>query len=457
VRAETTSSVVFIDENPSNLAKYRRSMGTGTWDVLLARDFKEVMQEATEKSVVAVFVDLESVGHETVSRMRELKVMSPGVPLALIGRKEAATEIVSFFRSGEVTQIEKPVTSRSLKQAVGMMTGRTNECAVDSNRLTHRPNSASDIEIIIESEYHQLINRISALDSTVLLTGESGTGKTTVARRIHELSNRSSHEFVVLNCGAIAPGLIESELFGHEKGAFTGADSRRIGHVETAEGGTLFLDEIGDLALPLQAKLLTLVQDRSWRRVGSSREHFSNIRFIAATNRDLRSMSAAGEFRSDLMFRLDVLGMQLPPLRESPLQLNRLISKTLCDLRVSMGRPTLNIPDETRNALLRHSWPGNIRELQNVLERTFALSETSKINEADLMRFNPGLQALSDNQTDGPKGRQNKWFERTFVEIERDALQLVIASCGGNKAEAARNLKISERGLYKKIKRLGIS
>ncbi|MEO2019853.1 MAG: sigma-54 dependent transcriptional regulator [Fuerstiella sp.] len=432
-------------------------MGTGNWEVLLARDFKEAMQEATGNSLFAVFIDLESVGHRTVRCIRELKTLRPGLPFALIGPKEATTEVAISFRSGDVTHIEKPVTSRSLKRAVEMMTRRTNESVVDSNRLTQRANIASDKEIILESENRQLLNRLGALDSTVLLTGESGTGKTTVARRIHELSNRSSREFVVLNCGAIAPGLIESELFGHEKGAFTGADSRRIGHVETAEGGTLFLDEIGDLALPLQAKLLTLVQDRSWRRVGSSRERFSNIRFIAATNRDLRSMSAAGEFRADLMFRLDVLGMHMPPLRESSVQLNRLISKIFSDMRVSMERPTLNILAETRNALLRYSWPGNIRELQNVLERTVALSESNRINKADLMRFNPGLRPLSDDQTDGPKGRQNKWFEQPFVEIERDALRLVIASCDGNKAEAARKLKISERGLHKKIKRLDIS
>jgi len=457
VKAETTRAVIFIDENSSALAKYRRSMGTGNWHVLLVRNFNEAIQKATEILPFAIFVDLESAGHKSVRCIRQLKTMRPDVPLGLIGRKEATAEVATSLRAGDVIQIENPVTNGSLKRAVEEMTGHTNERAVDSNRLIHRPNNAFDKEIILESENRQLINRLGALESTVLLTGESGTGKTTVARRIHELSTRSSCEFVVLNCGAIAPGLIESELFGHEKGAFTGADSRRIGHVETAEGGTLFLDEIGDLALPLQTKLLTLVQDRSWRRVGSSRERFSNIRFIAATNRDLRSMSEAGEFRSDLMFRLDVLGMRMPPLRESPVQLNRLISKIFAEMLVSMGKPTLNILDETRNALLQYSWPGNIRELRNVLERTVALSETDRINKADLMRFNPGLQALSDNPTDGPKGRQNEWFERPFVEIERDALRLTIASCQGNKAAAARKLKISERGLHKKIQRLEIS
>lgn len=439
------------------LTTYQLCLKESGWDVVLARDITAAMDATAEISPAAVIFDLDSTGKTTVRRMRKFKATRPGVPMALIGRQDATTRVVSSFRTGDVTPIKKPVTPALLRRAVNKMAEHTNEKAVASPKPTHRQKDLSDKDLIIERENLQLIKRLGALDSTVLLTGESGTGKTTAARHIHELSNRSACEFVVLNCGVIAPGLIESELFGHEKGAFTSADSRRIGHVETAEGGTLFLDEIGDLPLPLQTKLLTLVQDGSWRRVGSSNERFSNIRFIAATNRDLRSMVASGDFRSDLMFRLDVLGMHMPPLRESRSQLNKLISKILSSLRVSMQNPTLDILDETREALLRYSWPGNIRELQNVMERTAALSQSSPINEADLLRFNPCLQAASDSQTDGPKDLQKNWFQQPFADIERLALQKMIVSCGGNKAEAARRLKISERGLHKKLKRLEIN
>ena len=219
------------------------------------------------------------------------------------------------------------------------------------------------------------VKRVAPTDSTVLVLGETGTGKELIARAIHNLSTRRGCPLVKLNCAAIPFDLLESELFGHEKGAFTGAIAQKTGRFEMADNGTLFLDEIGDLPLALQPKLLRVLQEQEFERLGSGRTHRINVRLVAATHRDLTEMVARKEFRSDLYYRLNVFPIELPPLRERRKDIPELISHFVRELARRIGRPMLHIPSETMAAFTSYSWPGNVRELQNLIERAVIRSE----------------------------------------------------------------------------------
>ena len=232
-------------------------------------------------------------------------------------------------------------------------------------------------------EIHRLIEQVAPSDSNVLILGESGTGKEMVARHIHEVSRRASHPFVPVNCGAIPAELLESELFGHEKGAFTGALNTRMGRFEFAEGGTLFLDEIGDMSLQMQVKLLRVLQERSFERVGSNRTIHCNVRIIAATHRDLESAIGAGRFREDLFYRLNVFPVQIPPLRERLEDLPLLIEH-LFERGQRIGNRRVHLGNDAMNCLMRGRWPGNVRELGNLLERLGILYPDQRVGAADL-------------------------------------------------------------------------
>jgi sigma-54 specific flagellar transcriptional regulator A len=244
-------------------------------------------------------------------------------------------------------------------------------------------------------DIHRLIEQVAPFDSNVLILGESGTGKEMAARHVHELSGRARHPFVPVNCGAIPAELLESELFGHEKGAFTGALSARVGRFEFAEGGTLFLDEIGDMSLQMQVKLLRVLQERSFERVGSNRTIRCNVRIVAATHRDLEAAILAGKFREDLYYRLNVFPLQLPPLRERLEDLPALIDTLVARQAPPKGK-TIRLDPMALACLAQNKWPGNVRELANLLERLAILFPGRSIRAADLPeRYRQGAQALT--------------------------------------------------------------
>ncbi|HND53076.1 MAG TPA: sigma-54 dependent transcriptional regulator, partial [Pirellulaceae bacterium] len=290
------------------------------------------------------------------------------------------------------------------------------------------------------------VRKIAPLDSTVLITGESGTGKTTVARMIHELGPRTKQPFVALNCASLPRELIESELFGHTKGAFTGAVSDRPGRVEMADGGTLFLDEIGDLPLELQPKLLTFLQDRSFTRIGSNQVHTVDVRLVSATHQDLPQMCRDKRFREDLFFRLSVLSLHVPSLAERLADIPELSEVILRRIAQRRGVAALSIDREALGSLQSHSWGGNVRELENVLERASAFCDDATIRARDL-EFHSGSVPT----------RRASLAGRTLDDIEMQAIRDTLEANGGNKALAARQLGISEKSIYNKMKRFGMS
>ena len=284
--------------------------------------------------------------------------------------------------------------------------------------------------------------QVASTDTTVLVTGESGTGKEVVARFIHAASARRSRPFIALNCAALPEQLLEAELFGYERGAFTGAHQAKPGQVELASGGVLFLDEVTEMSLSAQAKFLRVLQEREFQRLGGTRLVKANIRVIAATNRDLRKAVERGDFREDLFYRLGVFDIQIPPLRERPSDIVPLSETFLQEIGRSFGRPPAGLTREARQALLQYQWPGNVRELRNVLERAAILCEGALI-DADHLALQSGARALRNDTTD-------------LSALERTTIAKVLQECRGNKTKAARRLGLSRTQLHLRVRKYGL-
>jgi DNA-binding NtrC family response regulator len=299
------------------------------------------------------------------------------------------------------------------------------------------------------------IQRAAASEATVLLLGESGTGKELMSRALHQLSPRAKGPFVAINCAAIPENLLENELFGHEKGAFTGATARKPGKAELAHKGTLFLDEIGDLPLPLQGKILRLVQERQFERVGGVSTLTVDVRVVAATNRDLKAAVASKEFREDLYFRLSVLPIEIPPLRRRRGDILLLAERFLERYAQEMGRKGLKLSEPAKRALLEHSWPGNVRELQNCLERSVILCPGTLIEPEHLRIGGGGSSAAGHQKGLGDvadlTGNLADVLKRVAGQAEEEAIALALGDSGGDRAAAAARLGISLATLNRRL------
>ena len=301
----------------------------------------------------------------------------------------------------------------------------------------------------------QIINAAAVVDSTILLTGESGTGKELVARAIHQHSQRKDHPMIKVNCAALPDTLLESELFGHERGAFTGAIKERKGKFEQAHGGTIFLDEIAEMPLAAQAKLLRVLQERTVERLGSTREIRVDVRIIAATNRDLRREVERGRFRDDLFYRLNVIPIHLPPLRERREDILALARQFLNRFAEKMHKPVMEIAPEARKALLEYGYPGNVRELENAIERAVALSLGSTLGREDLPLEFTAPRPAAVLPSAHPAGAPS--LAESVHSQEKTAIEEALRATGNRKGEAARLLGISRKTLWEKMKLLGIA
>jgi two-component system response regulator FlrC len=281
--------------------------------------------------------------------------------------------------------------------------------------------------------------QVSETETTVLLTGESGTGKEVVARFIHRASARRGGPFVALNCAALPEQLLESELFGYERGAFTGAQQSKPGQIELAGGGVLFLDEVSEMSLTAQAKFLRVLQEREFQRLGGTRLQKANVRVIAATNRDLRKAVTRGDFREDLYYRLQVFDIRITPLRERRIDILHLSDAFLQEIGKSFGRPPAGLTRDAREALLRHDWPGNVRELRNALERAAILCEGGLISAQHLSLF--------------ATARSGESIGTDLSVVERDTIERVMRDCRWNKSQAAKRLGLSRKQLYMRLEK----
>jgi DNA-binding NtrC family response regulator len=432
------------------------------YEVELADDGAAAIRKLEETAFDLIVTDLSlgqgPSGMDVLGASKERRSETAVVMITAHGSEKIA---VQAMKLGAQDYVPKPFDNEELKVVVERALERT-RLEREHRMLLERVDRDYGFENLIGSglamrQVFETIQKVAETDLAVLIRGESGTGKEGVAQALHQRSSRRTRPFVAVNCAAISSELVESELFGHEKGAFTGADARRVGKFEAAHGGTIFLDEIGDMAPQTQAKVLRVLQEQSFERVGGNTPVEIDVRVVAATHRDLEAEVESGRFREDLYYRLKVVEIQIPPLRERVEDITALVERFLDQLAQRLERDKKRVGEHALAALARHPWRGNVRELRNVLEQAAVLSSGVEITPEDLRLETP----LSANGAAGPVGPQHglpfRDAKKTAVEsFERDYLIRALREHGGNISRTAESIGMVRQSLQQKIRELDL-
>ncbi len=449
------AKIFVFDDDADSLASVAAALRRDGFDVHPFGDPREGLARLAAEGGDVVLTDLRMPGLTGLDVIRRVADENPGVPVVVLtafGTVESAVEAV---RAGASDYLMKPVGIPQLRAAV-FKAVKERAMRKEIEHLRGEVDRKYGIEGIVGSsrameELFRKIRLVAPTRMNVLVQGESGTGKELVARAIHALSPRRGRRFIPLNCAALAENLLESELFGHEKGAFTGAVATRQGMLEVADGGTLFLDEIGEMSQALQAKLLRAIEEKEVIRVGGSQVIKVDARIIAATNRDLAARVAEKAFREDLFYRLNVFNIAVPPLRERRDDIPKLADHFLKEVSRENKAPEKRLSPDAVKALLAYRWPGNVRELRNAMETASLVAATDTIAPGDLP---PGIVGETIPPSAG--GPIPLPAPRTLDEIERDAIRAALAATGGNKTQAAKLLGIGLKTLHRKVKEYAI-
>ena len=410
-----------------------------------------------EESFDLLISDIRMPGKDGIELLRIGKAANPDLSVLMMTAFPSVESAVESMKLGATDYITKPFLPEDLKATV-MRILEQRELKVANRFLRRQVEKQYRFRKMLgESprmrELFALIQKVAAVDLDVLILGDTGTGKELVARSIHGASARAERPFVPVDCGAIPESLLESEFFGHEKGAFTGAAGRNIGLVELAEGGTFFLDEVAELPLPLQAKLLRLLQERRFRRLGGRKEIAVDLRILAATNRDLGKEVKAGRFREDLYFRLNVVELQIPSLRERKEDIPLLARHFLSEFSRDMGKGPKRLGPDVMEIFERYDWPGNVRQLQNVIKRLVALSEGEEI-PVDLLPDEFALLGAVETSLEGASFFQSR--KERIAEFEREYLASLLEKNGGDVSRSAQEAEIPRGTMYRLMKKHGI-
>ena len=433
--------ILVVDDEEGIRTFIAEALETEKHEVVQAADGEQAVRCLDERSFHLMITDLRMPGLDGMALLHKTRTERPEMEVIVLTAFGTVDGAVEAMKLGALDYLQKPLSGPA---EVRLMAARAVErfglralkdhADGELQSVTSLTYGAPTMDPVVEA-----IKKVAPTRASVLLLGESGTGKEVAARNIHRLSERAGGPFVAVNCAALTETLVESELFGHEKGAFTGATSRRRGRVELADGGTLFLDEVAELKSELQTKLLRVVQERRFERVGGSHTLESDVRWIAATNRDLQAMVKEGQFRNDLYHRLAVFPVRLPPLRDRREDILPLAEVLLERIGRELGCPRVALADDARDWLLVQEWPGNVREMANALERAAILAAGTSVT-AEHLALDPTRSAA----VGGPQ---------TLEEIERDAIEQALRTCGGHRKRAAEHLGIGLRTLYEKLKR----
>jgi two-component system, NtrC family, response regulator AtoC len=419
---------------------------------------EEALRSLRATDCDVVLLDIKMGGISGLDVLRQIRQMDDAPEVIMLTADTSLSTGIEAMRLGAYDYLTKPATLDEMEAVIRK--------ADEKSRLVRQNASLRSVvrqPAAIEDEAPALVYQSDAmsgvvelaeaaakLDSTVIITGESGTGKDVLARFIHARSARERSPLITVNCGAMPESLFESEFFGHEKGAFTGASSLKRGLIEAADGSTLFLDEVGEMPLSVQVKLLHFLEQGRFRRVGSTRDQTVDVRVIAATNRQLPQDVREGRFRADLFYRLNVVSLHILPLRERPADIPALIEYFLTIYRQRFNRPALSLSEDALQRLQIFSWPGNVRELRNCLERAIALSSTDTIEAGQLILSGDGNQASAVGSSPQPATADSQ--PPTLYELERQHILRVLSEAGGNRERAAAILGISARTLYRKLR-----
>lgn len=473
--SEKRKKVLIVDDESTVRESLRLILGR-SYQVEVAESGNQALellgkvQSAVEGGPDLILLDVMMPGMDGIGTLKEIRSQYPRVPVIMLTASTAVQTAVQAMKFGAVDYLNKPYDVDQLLSLVqdtieqvdvarpagrGMSRGEEEEAAGSFAESQVEGDFGAIVgEHPLICEIYKKIEQVAVRDTTILITGESGSGKELVAREIHARSNRAQGPFVALNCAAIPETLIESELFGHEKGAFTHAVERRLGHFELADKGTLFLDEIGELSPAVQVKILRFLQEQEFYRIGRSKPVKVDVRIVAATNRSLETAIREGRFRQDLYYRINVVNLELPPLRERREDIPALVQYFLKRLSAYYGAKDVTLSKEAVELLRQYSWPGNVRELENVIESILALSTGSEIGVSDLPSR---LKTVGAMERSSPEGDGSLPFEEAERAFETDIILKALRRANYVQTKAAEILGISRRILKYKMDKLGIA
>jgi DNA-binding NtrC family response regulator len=444
-----TRRVLIVDDDSGVAGGLEALLEAMEWEVRRAETARQAYVEFAAFSPDVVLLDVELPDASGIDVLQQLKSYSESTPVIMISGAGTIDRVVATMKLGAETFLQKPFDADALTIAleqVAKSMAMQRELAAQRHESPGHEHRFLGVSAASQT-LNRLLDQVAAASSPVLLEGESGTGKGVLARLIHNRSPRAKAPFVDLNCAGLSKELLESELFGHEKGAFTGASTTKQGLFEVASSGTLFLDEIGEMEISIQARLLKALEDRKFRRVGGVRDLQADFRLVAATNRTLRDEVAAGTFRKDLFYRLNVVTIRVPPLRERSEDIPLLAQHLSARVANEIGRKPPSISDRAMGKLNAYPWPGNVRELRNVLERAMLVSSGDEIRTEDLFLEDSHAQVATGS--DFPK---REWEVRPLEEITAAYVRAAVDAVGGNIRKAARILQISPSTLYAKLR-----
>jgi two-component system, NtrC family, response regulator AtoC len=458
--------VLIVDDEPNLRKILSAQLSRDGYDVLTAEDGEQGLELLRDNHIDLVITDLKMPKVDGMHLLRSALAEDPELPVVMITAHGTIDTAVEALKTGAFDYLTKPFDKDEVRQIVAKAL-KTRELRGNEATATAAPKDAR-FGIIGASpgitELYSILERVADTPTTVLITGESGTGKELVARALHEHSARRDKPFIKVNCAAIPKELIESELFGYERGAFTGAVASKPGRFELASGGTLFLDEIGEIPIEMQVKLLRALQESEFERVGGIKTIRVDVRLVAATNRDLKKLIGAGTFREDLFYRLNVVPMRLPALRERSSDIPLLVEHFVRKFNERLKKQVVGVEDDAMQVLTAYAWPGNIRELENVVERAILFCDAQKVRLEDVppeVRGGPTTTTPPPSEADLQAALANEGGLKEHVKVamsrlERELLRRALQQTGGNVTHAARLLKISRKGLQLKMKELGL-
>lgn len=448
--------VLVVDDEKNYLLVLEDLLADEGYEVVTSSSAAEGLEIIQREAIDTVLTDIKMPGMSGIEFLEKIMNFDSDMPVILMTAFAEVDQAVNAMKKGALDHIQKPFDNQDLKRAVAR--GVEKRQLVKSIRRLETELGNLWGNIIGESDamkrVFSIMKRVSDTPTTVLVTGESGTGKELIARGLHKASSRASAPFVSINCAAIPETLLESELFGHEKGSFTGAVGLKEGKFEYADGGTLFLDEVGEMPLSIQVKLLRVLQEQEFQRVGGNREIKVDVRLIAATNKDLKEEVDAGRFRGDLFFRLNVVNIRVPELRERRSDIPFLVAHFINKYSMRLDRNIKEVDPEAMRVLYSYSWPGNVRELENVIESALVMSRGSTIKKSDLPNeIKKSNEVLRETET---FISMDSGLVDTLDAIEEKMIRQALKQCGNIQAQAAKILGISRSNLQYKLKKYGI-
>ncbi len=450
-------SVLVVDDDKAHRTMLRKLLAGWSFEVEEADDGKTAVEAVEEEPFDLVLMDIRMIKVSGIEALERIKALNPAIPVILMTAYSSVETAVEALKKGAYDYLTKPLDFDKLK--ITMERAMEHIHLKEENRLLKESLEIQfDRRNIIGNSPSMVLlletaARVAPSEATVLIEGESGTGKELIAGAVHFNSPRKSGPFIKINCAAITETLLESELFGHEKGSFTGADRKKEGKFVQANQGSLFLDEIGEMSLTMQAKLLRVLQDREVTRVGGDSIVKVDVRVIAATNQDLKERIKNGEFREDLYYRLNVVGIRLPPLRQRKEDIPLLAQHFLDKFSQKNRKQVKGFTPRAMNHMIRHEWPGNVRELMNAVERGVVLTRSEFLDHE-------ALPVLSEGSGDEcllyESFAASEMAGKPLEEVEKEAVLSTLKACGGNKSQAARQLGITRKTLHTKLKKYGL-